>query len=287
MLPYVRQLTRVLSKRLGWNRARMKLMARLMRALPMQTTTNLAELAHAGKPEVETNSTYRRLQRFFAGFEFGYQRLGRFLLDLVPTDPPYVAVLDRTEWHFGQKAVNVLMIGIAKGGIAYPVAWSVLEHGGGSGADKHTELLKQFLRLVEPDELRALVADREPAGSNFLKALDQREIPFLIRLKKDRRIGPPSGESSGEWSLPVKMFARACQPEQTSQLPAPKGLGGAESVECQVTIGHLEEDSFLILAGHEVDPGSMLDLYRKRWEILAFFAAPGVQRLRAGGHPYD
>ncbi len=283
MLPYVRQLTRVLSKRLGWNRARMKLMARLTGALPMQTTTNLAQLAHAGKPEVETDSTYRRLQRFFAGFEFGYQRLGRFLLDLVPTDPPYVAVLDRTEWHFGQKAVNVLMIGIAKGGIAYPVAWSVLEHGGGSGTDKHTELLKQFLRLVEPDELRALVADREPAGSNFLKALDQREIPFLIRLKKDRRIGPPSGK----WSLPVKMFARACQPEQTSQLPAPKGLGGAESVECQVTIGHLEEDSFLILAGHEVDPGSMLDLYRKRWEILAFFAAPGVQRLRAGGHPYD
>ncbi len=283
MLPYVRQLTRVLSKRLGWNRARMKLMARLMRALPMQTTTNLAELASAGKPEVETDSTYRRLQRFFAGFEFGYQRLGRFLLDLVPTDPPYVAVLDRTEWHFGQKAVNVLMIGIARGGITYPVAWSVLEHGGGSGADKHTELLKQFLWLVEPDELRALVADREPVGSNFLKALDQREIPFVIRLKKDRRIGPPSGK----WSLPVKMFARACQPEQTSQLPAPKGLGGAESVECQVTIGHLEEDSFLILAGHEVDPGSMLDLYRKRWEILAFFAAPGVQRLRAGGHPYD
>ena len=144
MLPYVKQLTRVLSKRLGWNRARMKLMARLMRGLPMQTTTNLAQLAIVMKPEVETDSTYRRLQRFFAGFEFGYQRLGQFLLDLVPTEPPYVAVLDRTEWHFGKTAVNVLMIGIAGGGIAYPVAWSVLGHGGGSGAEEHTELLKQF-----------------------------------------------------------------------------------------------------------------------------------------------
>ncbi len=273
MLPYVRQLTRVLSKRLGWNRARMKLMARLMRALPMQTTTNLAELAVVMKPEVETDSTYRRLQRFFAGFEFGYQRLGRFLLDLAPTDPPYVAVLDRTEWHFGQTAVNVLMIGIAEGGIAYPVVWSVLDHGGGSGTDEHSELLDRFLRLVKPDELRALVADREFTGSDFLKALDQREIPFVIRLKKDRRIGPPSGESSGEWSLPVKMFARACQPSQTRQLPAPKGLGGAESVECKVTVGGLEEESFLILAGREVDPGSMLDLYRKRWEIETLFAA--------------
>ncbi|MCS3632292.1 hypothetical protein GGP55_002908 [Salinibacter ruber] len=49
MLPYVKQLVRVLSGRLGWNRARMKLMARLMRALPIQTTTNLALLALSGE----------------------------------------------------------------------------------------------------------------------------------------------------------------------------------------------------------------------------------------------
>ena len=273
MFPYVKQLTRVLSKKLGWNRARMKLMARLMRALPMQTTTNLAELALVMKPQVETDSTYRRLQRFFAEFSFGYEAVGRFLLDLVPTDPPYVAVLDRTEWHFGQTAVNVLMIGIAEGGIAYPVTWSVLEHGGGSGAEEHTELLKQFLRLVEPDELRAFVGDREFTGSDFLKELDQREISFVIRLKKDRRIGPPSGDSSGEWTLPAKMFARACQAGQSKHLPALRRLGGAESVKCQVTARRVEEDSFLILAGREVDPESMLALYRKRWEIETLFAA--------------
>ncbi len=115
------------------------------------------------------------------------------------------------------------MVGIAEGGIAYPVVWSVLGHGGGSGAEEHTELLDRFLRLTEPDELHALVADREPAGSDFLKALDQREIPFVIQLKKDRRIGPPSGESSGEWSLPAKMFTQACQPGQSEHLPALRG----------------------------------------------------------------
>ncbi len=94
MLPYVEQLTRVLSNRLGWNRARVKLIARLMRALPIQTTTNLAELAIVMKPQVQIDSTYWRLHRFFAGFAFSYEALGRFLLGLVPTDPPYVAVLD-------------------------------------------------------------------------------------------------------------------------------------------------------------------------------------------------
>lgn len=216
-------------------------MARLMRVLPTQTATNLAQLAVVMKPQVETDSTYRRLQRFFAGFSFDYEALGQFLLDLVPTEPPYVAVLDRTEWHFGQTAVNVLMIGIAEGGIAYSVAWTVLDHGGGSGAEKHTELLNQFLRLIEPDELQALVADREFTGSDFLKDLNKREIPFVIRLKKDRRIGPPSGK----WTLPAKMVARACQPGQNEQLPAPKGIGGAKSVEFRVTARHcLEKDSY-------------------------------------------
>ena len=171
MLPYVKQLTRVLSEELGWNRARLKLMARLMRALPIQATTNLAELAPAGKPQVETESTYRRLQRFFAGFAVGYEALGQFLLGLVPTDPPYVAVVDRTEWHFGQTAVNVLMIGVAYNGIAFPIAWTALGHGGGSGADEHAEVLDQFLRVVEPDQIRALVADREFTGSDFLEEL--------------------------------------------------------------------------------------------------------------------
>lgn len=274
MLPYVKQLTRVLSDRLGWNRARIKLIARLMRALPMQTTTNLAQLAVVMKPQVQTDSTYRRLQRFFAGFAFGYEALGQFLLDLVPTDPPYVAVLDRTEWHFGQTAVNVLMIGIAQNGIAFPVVWTALDHGGGSGADQHTDLLEQFLQIVDSEHIRALVADREFTGAGFLKRLKEGEIPFVIRLRKDRRIGPPSNEgSSREWSLPVKMFARTCAPEQAAHLDGPKGLGGAESVDSQVVTKRLEDDSFVILAGRQVNPDTMLDLYRKRWEIETLFAA--------------
>jgi len=269
MLPYVRQLTRVLSDRLGWNQARLKLMARLMRALPIQTTTNLAQLAQVMKPQVDTDSTYRRIQRFFAGYAFGYEALGRFLFDLVPRDPPYVAVVDRTEWHFGQTAVNVLMIGIAQGGIAFPIAWTALDHGGGSGADEHAKVLKQFLRVVEPEQIRAFVADREFTGGDFLEILEGREIPFVIRLKADRRAGPPSGE----WSLPVRMYARTCAPGQFRVLDGKRVVGGAESTPVQVGVKRLEDNSFLILASRGVDPNSIFDLYRQRWDIETLFAA--------------
>ena len=269
MLPYVKQLTRVLSEELGWNRARLKLMARLMRALPIQATTNLAELALVMKPQVETESTYRRLQRFFAGFAVGYKALGQFLLGLVPTDPPYVAAQGRTEWHFGQTAVNVLMIGVAYNGIAFPIAWTALGHGGGSGADEHTEVLDQFLRVVEPDQIRALVADREFTGGDFLEELKERKVPFVIRLKSDRRVGP----SSKEWSLPARMFARTCGFQQSNLLGGNQVAGGAEAVEIRVGLKRLEDGSFLILASRGVDADSMFELYRQRWEIETLFAA--------------
>ncbi len=223
----------------------------------------------AGKPQVDTDSTYRRIQRFFAGFAFGYEALGRFLFDLVPSDPPYVAVVDRTEWHFGQTAVNVLMIGIAQGGIAFPVAWTALDHGGGSGADEHAKVLKQFLRVVEPEQIRAFVADREFTGGDFLEILEGREIPFVIRLKADRRAGPPSGE----WSLPVRMYARTCVPGQFRVLDGKRVVGGAESTPVQVGVKRLEDNSFLILASRGVDPDSIFDLYRQRWDIETLFAA--------------
>ncbi len=166
------------------------------------------------------------------------------------------------------------MIGVAQNGIALPVVWTALDHGGGSGAEEHTDLLEQFLQIVNPEHIRALVADREFTGAGFLKRLKEREIPFVIRLRRDRRIGPPSTEgSSRKWSLPVKMFARTCAPEQAAHLDGPKGLGGAESVDSQVVTKRLEDDSFVILVGRQVNPDSMLDLYRKRWEIETLFAA--------------
>jgi len=225
------------------------------------------------KPQVETDSTYRRLQRFFAGFAFGYEALGQFLLGLVPSDPPYVIIIDRTEWHFGQTAVNVLMIGVAYEGIAFPIAWTTLDHGGGSGADEHTEVLEQFLRVVRPDQIRALVADREFTGSDFLEELKERKVPFVIRLKSDRRVGPPSGE----WSLPARMFARTCGfqhgLQQSTLLGGRQVVGGAETTGVQIGLKRLKDGSFLILASRGVNPKSMFELYQQRWDIEILFAA--------------
>lgn len=254
-------------------------MARLIRALLTLTTTNLADLALVMKPQVKTRSTYRRIQRFFADFAFGYAELGRFLLRLVPTTAPYVVVCDRTEWHFGSAPVNVLVIGIAVGdvsspnAIAFPIAWTVLSHGGGSGATEHLDLLDRFLEVVPPEQIRVLVADREFTGGDLLRGLQDRSVPFAIRIKADRHVGP----SSKEYSLPVRLLMRPVSEGQSLYLADSFGeeqvLSGAESVPLQVAGRRLSDGSMLILAARGIEGEAIFEAYRNRWEIETLFAA--------------
>jgi hypothetical protein len=114
--------------------------------------------------------------------------MSTLLIRLVPQEPPYVLVLDRTEWHFGQTPVNVLMIGIAHRGIAFPVAWTALPKTGGSGSEEQIEVLGAALRALDAEEVESLTAEREFISVAWLKRLQAASIPFVIRLRSGRRL---------------------------------------------------------------------------------------------------
>jgi len=119
---YASELANVLSEHLSsWNRARLKFMARYVSSLLQLTTTNGSELALMLNSEVKDASNHRRIQRFMSGYDFDFDHFGSFLLSLLPQASDFIVVMDRTEWHFGAKPVNVLMIGVAYKGIAFPV----------------------------------------------------------------------------------------------------------------------------------------------------------------------
>ena len=121
-MPYVRSLTDVLSGYLDWHLSRLKLMARFTSSVLTLTTTDLSKVALALKARPKQESNYRRIQRFLSGYEVDFRALGGLLLHLLllhllPQRPPYEVVIDRTEWHFGETAVNLLMVGIAHKGM--------------------------------------------------------------------------------------------------------------------------------------------------------------------------
>lgn len=183
-------------------------MARFTSSVLRLTTTNLWKVSLALKADVEQDSNYRRIQHFLSGYEIDFTMLGGLLLHLLPQAPPYEVVIDRTEWYFGETAVNILMVGIAHEGMAFPITWTALPSEGGSGTEAQTEVLERFLEVVDPGLIKVITADREFISVPWMRRLKDLGLPFAIRLRSDRRIGlAPEGPS-----LPARMYARTVSP---------------------------------------------------------------------------
>jgi hypothetical protein len=73
-----------------------KFLALFLVALFRVKTVNLSELATGFMGRAQLESNYKRLQRFFGGFEMSYARLARLVVALMEIPQPWVLSVDRT-----------------------------------------------------------------------------------------------------------------------------------------------------------------------------------------------
>ena len=131
-----------------------------------------------------------------------------------------------------RKRVNVLVVGIAHRGTAFPISWTVLPNGGSSSAEVHCEVLRRFFDVVDSEDIEVVVGDRESISTEWLCWLRNQEIPFVARLRLDRRIGlSPEGPS-----LPARMFARPLAAHAEKVLDGKRQLFGAEGEQVEVRV---------------------------------------------------
>lgn len=265
---YVSKLTDVLSDDLpGWHRARLKFIARFVGSLLRLSTVNFSELALALKPGVLAASNYRRIQRFMSGFAFDFDAFGRLLLRLLPQKSSFVVSMDRTNWRFGEVEINILMIGICRGGTCFPIVWRLLGKPGNSSTQERIALTKRFLALVDPADIGALVADREFIGEDWLAYLMDERLPFFIRVRKNTCVG---SEETAAWKLfsELKVGQKRVLAEGRKQ----NVLGHKLHVVGAKYLGRSGEPEHLILVCPE-RPRQALRYYRKRWGIETLFGA--------------
>jgi hypothetical protein len=67
------------------------------------------------------DSRYKRLQRFFSGFELDYHNWGLGIMNLMNIPQPWTLALDRTNWKFGYTDHNILMLAVVHEGVAIPL----------------------------------------------------------------------------------------------------------------------------------------------------------------------
>jgi hypothetical protein len=258
----ITQLRNALRPHLSWHGARLTFLAAFLIALLRVKTINFAELATAFSGKAHTDSHYKRLQRFFRDFEMDYGEIAQTVVALMSIPEPWVLSIDRTEWKFGKCVFNILMLGIVHDGVAFPVAWTLLDKRGNSNSHERMELFNDFLERFRDRKIACLCADREFVGKDwFGYLLDDPNTPFRIRIRSNHKL------SDGRSSLKVGILFQDLQVGQHKVLRHKRLLWGHW---LYIAALRLEDGDLLVIATQSA-PHSAIPDYAQRWGIETLF----------------
>lgn len=229
-------------------------------------TVSLGHIATLNSGRVLPASTYRRLQRFFQHVRLGEDWSLPVVAKLLGNEGPWHLALDRTQWKVGRADVNYLVLAVVTKRFRVPLAWTVLDKQGNSGTQERIDLMRRYLAHFPASTIRCLLADREFVGADWLKFLNDNNIPFAIRLRENLRVTDEDGHD-------LTLAARLCGRKRTRTFRARLGArDDAETRDAPVSTFAAKRlpDEWLIVVSN-IPARRALEAYRKRWGIECLF----------------
>jgi hypothetical protein len=263
-------LSTILVKHFFVSSAIIKFIAEFVIVLIQTRDINLTEIALAMCGDSKLKSCYRRLQRFFKDTELCSKALVKMLITLANLEGQKLTIiLDRTNWKFGKKHINILVLSVEKAGFAVPLLWSILDNkGGNSNVVQRSELLEKFINIVGVNAIDKLLADREFVGDKWLNFLSKNRIKFYVRIRSDITIGRCEKEL-----VTASSKVKDLKNNETLILKGERHLG-KEYLGPKVRIGALRNNKGdLVIIATNDDPQLALEVYRDRWAIENLFGA--------------
>lgn len=243
------------------SKSRRETLGLLVAGMISARTTNLSHVAcERGTTEVKTESTYRRLQRFFQHVDLPEDWSGPLVAGLSGSAGPRCLILDRTNWKIGKQDVNLLVLAVATRRNRLALMWTVLDRAGNSGATERIALIDRYIAAFGKDSIGMLLADREFIGGDWIKYLIDNDIPFTIRMRGGHHAVKPDGKHR---SLRALLTAPRSGRRLTARLP---GLDAPLHFTAKTPKGR----ETIIVASNRLNTRA-LELYRKRWAIESLF----------------
>lgn len=181
-----------LSKQFEGQSQRLMMLSNLITALLKLGTVSYAQLSLVINPLVKKASNFKRIQRFMKGFIFSQESYINFAWRLFAKQENWIALsIDRTNWKFGKKNINILLIGISYRGTAIPLIWKMLDKRGNSSQQERIDLMKSLLDILTEEQtskIKCLLADREFIGNEWITYLKDLPFNFFIRIRNNSRV---------------------------------------------------------------------------------------------------
>jgi len=142
------------------NLAHIKFISLMLVALCKVQSVCFEKLVLGFESKAKKESSLRRIQRFMAGYALDVDLIARLIFNILPSKPPYVLSLDRTNWKFGKTNINILVLAINCQGIALPILFHMIDKRGNSNTEERIELIERYIRLFGCQTINELLADR-------------------------------------------------------------------------------------------------------------------------------
>jgi len=270
------ELQKVFSKYYKWHQYRIDVLEKFISGLIRSRSVNLQKIAESMEGSAKVESNYRRIQRLFKEQEIDYKVTARLLSTILPNDEKWILTLDRTNWKLGKSNVNLLVLAVAYKGVAIPLLWKFLtleeeinkefiKRGkrGNSNTKERKELLESFIEIFGVEKIAALTADREFIGEEWFAWLEEKKIPFIIRVKSNTLLDE---NYFGSKDL-QELFSYTKEDELYA-------FGKAKIFNTKLFLGGIKatqsKEALIFVSNHKIDKNTLL-VYKKRWEIETLF----------------
>ena len=192
-----------------------------------------------------------------------FNLIARFIVSLFGfLEAEFYLTLDRTNWQWGQKHINILMRAMVYKGVAIPIYGRLLHNKGNSSTRQRIALLQRFIGQFGKEKIKGVLADREFVGTAWFEWLKREGIPFVIRIKKNSLTTNRRGQL-----VPVQALFRFLKPGEALLLKGERVVSG---VRLYLAGLKLADDSLLIVACDRAYPDA-IEIYGLRWQIETLF----------------
>jgi len=221
----------------------------------------------------QPQNALRRIERFFQHQSLKCSDAALAMISLLKFTGNFDLCLDRTNWKFGQKNINYLVLSWrVNSQVSLPLLAVELDKAGNSNTQERVDLLEQFGELFGFERIKSLLADREFIGEVWYKKLIQWQIPFFIRIK-DNGLLP-----YGDGVIHVKNLFKHLQVAQhriveKDMYDSTVYFAGTRSEK---------GDLVIVITNQNWKPQKILKKYRKRWSIEELF-----KKLKTSGFHWE
>lgn len=260
---HINKIQKVLQPYFKCDKRRLKFISSFVISLVRARTVVLSSLSLILNSNVKSDSNYRRIQRFFEDFDIDYQQVAKLILSSLP-QVKFILTIDRTNWQFGKKDINILMLALVYKDMSIPLCWELLNKRGNSSFEERKEIISKGLSLLGKDRIKCLVADREFGSGKFFRYLKKAGIEFHIRIKKTSVITQYKSKLSDVTTMlsHLKIFKYMILPGKKIIYNEEVYLSGMKTLK----------NDYVIIASSS-NPEEAQQIYKQRWTIENLFGS--------------